>query len=49
METCTDNEARLRPWPEELTIENVAAWIHANMVMHIDAWPILYDMQAQRQ
>jgi hypothetical protein len=49
METCADNEARLRPWPAELTIENVASWIWSNMVMPIDAAPILYAMQEQRQ
>jgi ParB family transcriptional regulator, chromosome partitioning protein len=39
METRVDNEARLRPWPEELTMKNVASWIWSNATMPIDAWP----------
>ena len=31
METRTENETRLRPWPEDLTVENVAAWIFAQL------------------
>lgn len=42
LEPRADNQARLRPWPEELTVENVAAWIMANAVNPIDAHPILH-------
>jgi|tagenome__1003787_1003787.scaffolds.fasta_scaffold20802246_3 hypothetical protein len=44
LETRADNEDRLRPWPQELTVENVAAWIMANAVNPIDAKPILAEM-----
>jgi hypothetical protein len=47
METRIENEARLGTWPEELTVENVAAWIlsHCNAYHPADAHPILYAMQ----
>lgn len=45
IESRKDNEARLRPWPEELSVENVAAWTMANAVVPSDAWPILLAMQ----
>ena len=48
METRTANEARLAPWPKELTIENVASWIWTHAVTPADSWPILHAMQEQR-
>ena len=44
LETRADNEARLRTWLQELTVENVASWILANAVNPIDAQPILAEM-----
>ncbi len=41
LESRADNEARLRPWPEQITVENVAAWIWSNATKPADSWPIL--------